>query len=77
MNEKLTHCCELADLINSHLTDEHHTRLEWMIILLIMVEVIRLSYHNKLTEKYSYYNLYVSITYNIAKLCVILFAGDI
>lgn len=40
MNEKLTHCCELADLLNTHLNDKHHTRLEWMIILLIMVEVL-------------------------------------
>lgn len=39
MNEKLNHCVELADLINSNLNDIHHVRLEWMIIILIMVEV--------------------------------------
>lgn len=39
MNEKLNHCVELADLISSNLNDEHHVRLEWMIIILIMVEV--------------------------------------
>lgn len=39
MNEKINHCVELADLINSHLNDNHHVRLEWMIIILIMVEV--------------------------------------
>lgn len=39
MNEKLNHCVELIELISSHLTDRHHTRLEWMIIILIMVEV--------------------------------------
>lgn len=39
MNEKLSHCCELMDLLRSHLNDAHHTRLEVMIILLIMVEV--------------------------------------
>lgn len=39
MNEKLNHCVELIELISSHLTDNHHTRLEWMIIILIMVEV--------------------------------------
>lgn len=39
MNEKLTQCCELLDLISTHLTDQHHTRLEWMIIVLIMIEV--------------------------------------
>ncbi|XP_062554332.1 required for meiotic nuclear division protein 1 homolog [Armigeres subalbatus] len=39
MNEKLNHCVELADLISSNLNDKHHIRLEWMIIILIMVEV--------------------------------------
>lgn len=39
MNEKINHCVELAQLINSHLNDNHHVRLEWMIIILIMVEV--------------------------------------
>ena len=39
MNEKLTHCFELLDLITNHLNDEHHTRLEWFIIILIMIEV--------------------------------------
>lgn len=40
MNEKLNHCVELADLISSNLNDVHHCRLEWMIIVLIMVEVV-------------------------------------
>ncbi|GAB0094805.1 required for meiotic nuclear division protein 1 homolog [Sergentomyia squamirostris] len=40
MNEKLNHCVELADLISSNLNDAHHVRLEWMIIILIMVEVL-------------------------------------
>lgn len=40
MNEKLNHCVELADLISSNLNDKHHIRLEWMIIILIMVEVL-------------------------------------
>ena len=39
MNEKLTHCCELMDLITTTLNDEHHVRLEWFIIILIMIEV--------------------------------------
>ncbi|XP_058814888.1 required for meiotic nuclear division protein 1 homolog [Topomyia yanbarensis] len=39
MNEKLNHCVELADLISSNLNEKHHVRLEWMIIILIMVEV--------------------------------------
>lgn len=39
MNEKLNHCIELMDLLSSHLNDIHHVRLEWMIIILIMIEV--------------------------------------
>jgi len=40
INEKLTHCVELTELLTSQLNDAHHIRLEWMIIVLIMVEVI-------------------------------------
>lgn len=40
MNEKLNHCVELVELLSSHLSDRHHVRLEWMIIILIMVEVL-------------------------------------
>lgn len=39
MNEKLNHCIELMELLSSHLNDIHHVRLEWMIIILILVEV--------------------------------------
>lgn len=39
MNDKLNHCVELAELVSSNLNDIHHVRLEWMIIILIMVEV--------------------------------------
>lgn len=40
MNEKLSHCCELMSLLADHMNDKHHLRLEWMIILLITVEVL-------------------------------------
>ncbi|XP_044763713.1 required for meiotic nuclear division protein 1 homolog [Coccinella septempunctata] len=40
MNEKINHCVELIELLSTHLSDQHSTRLEWIIILLIMVEVI-------------------------------------
>ncbi|XP_063227437.1 required for meiotic nuclear division protein 1 homolog [Bacillus rossius redtenbacheri] len=40
MNERLNHCVELVELLSSHLSDRHHVRLEWMIIVLIMVEVV-------------------------------------
>ncbi|KMQ97831.1 glutathione synthetase [Lasius niger] len=39
MNERLNHCVELVSILSSHLSDRHHVRLEWMIIILIMVEV--------------------------------------
>ncbi|XP_040577284.1 required for meiotic nuclear division protein 1 homolog [Lepeophtheirus salmonis] len=38
-NEKLNHCAELLELITAHLNDVHHVRLEWFIIILIMIEV--------------------------------------
>lgn len=40
MNDKLNHCLELMNLLESHLSDKHHVRLEWMVIILIMCEVI-------------------------------------
>lgn len=40
MNEKLNNCCELMNLLAGHMNDKHHVRLEWMIIVLIMVEVL-------------------------------------
>lgn len=40
INEKLNNCCELMNLLSSHMNDRHHIRLEWMIIALITVEVL-------------------------------------
>lgn len=40
MNEKLNNCCELMNLLAGHMNDKHHIRLEWMIIVLITVEVL-------------------------------------
>lgn len=39
MNEKLEHCTQLTDLMRSHLSEKHSLRLEWMIVILIMIEV--------------------------------------
>lgn len=39
MNVKLSHCVELMELLKSHLNERHSSRLEWIIIILIMVEV--------------------------------------
>ena len=39
INQRINHCLELVELLSSHLNDNHHVRLEWMIIILIMVEV--------------------------------------
>ncbi|KAL5017017.1 hypothetical protein ScPMuIL_006606 [Solemya velum] len=40
MNERLGYCCSIMELLKEHLGDIHHTRLEWMIIILILFEVI-------------------------------------
>ena len=39
INQKLNHCSELMELLSTHLKDKHHVKLEWYIIVLIMVEV--------------------------------------
>jgi uncharacterized Rmd1/YagE family protein len=39
VNEKLSHCLELMELITTHLSDEHGSRLEWIIIVLIAIEI--------------------------------------
>ncbi|XP_056373210.1 required for meiotic nuclear division protein 1 homolog [Hyla sarda] len=40
INEKLQHCTELTDLMRNHLTEKHGLRLEWMIVILITIEVL-------------------------------------
>lgn len=39
MNEKLQHCMELTDLMRNHLNENRALRLEWMIVILITIEV--------------------------------------
>ncbi|NXX92847.1 RMND1 protein, partial [Centropus bengalensis] len=39
INEKLQHCMELTDLMRNHLNEKHALRLEWMIVILITIEV--------------------------------------
>jgi len=39
VNEKLSHCLEVMDLISTHLSTEHGARLEWIIIVLIAIEI--------------------------------------
>lgn len=39
MNEKLQHCMELTDVMRNHLTEKRALRLEWMIVILITIEV--------------------------------------
>ncbi|MBN3308006.1 RMND1 protein, partial [Amia calva] len=41
INEKLQHCTELTGLMRNHLSEKHGLRLEWMIIILITIEVRR------------------------------------
>ncbi|XP_073506065.1 required for meiotic nuclear division protein 1 homolog isoform X1 [Phyllobates terribilis] len=40
INEKLQHCTELTDLMRNHLNEKHGLRLEWMIVILITIEVL-------------------------------------
>ncbi|KAJ8355732.1 hypothetical protein SKAU_G00185260 [Synaphobranchus kaupii] len=40
MNEKLQHCTELTDLMRNYLSEKHGLRLEWMIVVLIAIEVM-------------------------------------
>ncbi|XP_037675443.1 required for meiotic nuclear division protein 1 homolog isoform X1 [Choloepus didactylus] len=40
MNEKLQHCMELTDLMRNHLNEKRALRLEWMIVVLITIEVM-------------------------------------
>lgn len=40
VNQKLEHCSQLTDLMRSHLSEKHSLRLEWMIIILITIEVL-------------------------------------
>jgi len=45
MNEKLNQCVGLVELLRDHLKDKHHTRLELMIIILILIEVYFIIYY--------------------------------
>ncbi|XP_029282474.1 required for meiotic nuclear division protein 1 homolog [Cottoperca gobio] len=40
VNQKLEHCSQLTDLMRSHLSEKHSLRLEWMIVILITIEVL-------------------------------------
>ncbi|OCT88182.1 hypothetical protein XELAEV_18016808mg [Xenopus laevis] len=42
INEKLQHCTELTDLMCNHLNEKHALQLEWMIVILIIIEVMLL-----------------------------------
>lgn len=39
-NERLNHCVDLMEILKQHLNDKKHTRLEWIIIGLITIEVL-------------------------------------
>ncbi|CAM9203224.1 unnamed protein product, partial [Ectocarpus fasciculatus] len=40
LNKKLDYANELASVLRSHLSEQHNLKLEWMIIILIAVEVL-------------------------------------
>lgn len=39
LNSRLDMCCELTEILSSRLQSRHASRLEWMIILLIFIEI--------------------------------------
>lgn len=69
MNEKLNHCVSLIELLSSHLSNKHSTKLEWTIIILIMVEVFFETIHyvdryvSYLTLSWYYYFFFFGIIY--------------
>merc|ERR1712226_163315 len=40
VNEKLSHCLEVMEMISNHLNTEQGHRLEWIIIVLIAIEIV-------------------------------------
>jgi len=42
MNEKLTYCAHVVELVKSHMAEQKSIRIEILIVLLILIEV---SYH--------------------------------
>lgn len=40
VNEKISHCLEVMEMINTHLSTEHGARLEKIIIILIAIEIV-------------------------------------
>uniref|UniRef100_A0A5K3FBY4 DUF155 domain-containing protein n=1 Tax=Mesocestoides corti TaxID=53468 RepID=A0A5K3FBY4_MESCO len=53
LNSKLNTCCELTEILTNHLEARHSSRLEWMIIVLILVEVIFEFQHHYERKKWS------------------------
>ncbi|KAA3676352.1 uncharacterized protein DEA37_0005975 [Paragonimus westermani] len=53
LNSKLNMCCELTEILSNHLQSRHSSRLEWMIIALILVEVAfeAFYYHERRVER--------------------------
>ncbi|XP_053375716.1 required for meiotic nuclear division protein 1 homolog [Mercenaria mercenaria] len=54
LNERLNYCSEILQLFSSQLNDQHHVRLEWIIIILILIEVVFECVHY--VEKYGITN---------------------
>ncbi|KAH3885223.1 hypothetical protein DPMN_009216 [Dreissena polymorpha] len=40
-NARLNYCSEILQLLSNQLNDKHHVRLEWIIIILILIEVCK------------------------------------
>jgi uncharacterized Rmd1/YagE family protein len=44
-NKKLDYANEIAEVIRNHLHEEHSVKLEWIIIILIMIEIVFSTLH--------------------------------
>ena len=64
VNEKLQHCTELTDLMRNHLSEKHSLRLEWMIVILITIEVTLNLYLNTIEVTLNPYLNTIEVTLN-------------
>ena len=55
MNEKLTYCAHVVELVKSHMAEQKSIRIEILIVLLILIEVSKQLYFDsdKLVNNYN------------------------
>ncbi|VDP80204.1 unnamed protein product [Echinostoma caproni] len=45
LNSRLNMCCELTQILTNDLQSRHSSHLAWMIIILILIELEKMSFH--------------------------------